>query len=162
MTITITNVGGVGINSSYVVRKDGKAVATISRSGNSWALYSHPYYKMLYRRHSRLDVVAAAEEFPFLAPPELYEQICQEVEAERRMKKERANSQEITRLSRAILAGSNSAHEELAALFAEIDRFAADRSDLGSRDLNDVHIEGYQHHNFGTFPRPPQYLKKTA
>ena len=170
--ISVHQTSGVGIHAHYEVRRDGHRLAIIRRFGarHPWVLYSVHYDEPLGSAGSIDGIKAKAESLDYPTAQTIYETICTRFHEKRLASLERAHASDFVRLSREIIAGSNSAREELENLIAEIDRFAADRSDVHPRykrkdgsfiysdnwdDLNRDWTWRDEHHQ-GYYPLPPR------
>lgn len=125
---TFESLGGVGINAHWRVRRDGQFVADIRRRGNrGWQIVSH--YSRIIATVADIDSAKAwcsTQEY-FRTKRELYDIICAEVENRRRLHLEDIAARKLAALARALVAGSNSARNDMAALLDEIETLAKDR-----------------------------------
>jgi len=159
--IEVKQTHGVGMRATYVVFRDGKPVATISRfsARTGWKITSIHYGHHLGGGSNIDDAREAAQSIYYPDPHVLYEEICQNVENHRRISLEAIHTRDFVRLSREIIAGSNSARAELEQLIHNIDAEARDRSDTGPIWNR---TEGYTwQHGHGYFPLPPDANGKT-
>lgn len=125
---TFEHLGGVGINAHWRVRRDGQFVANIMRRGNrGWQIESH--YSRIIMNAASIDGAKAwcSAQERFRTKRELYDVICAEVEKRRRLHLEDVAARKLTALARALVAGSNSARDDMAALLDEIETLAKDR-----------------------------------
>ncbi len=128
--ITIKHQRGVGARSHHNVYQDGKHVGWISRfsARTGWEIQSVHYGRTLARSKSLEGARQRALEISYPSVEEEYEISCRQIEAARRAAIERQLAPEIIAASRALLAGSNSAHDTLKALIAKVDDYATNRA----------------------------------
>jgi len=128
--ITFKPMGGIGVNAKYTVMRDGAPVAVITRNGNrGWLAYSGHYGVTLFRGRTIDDIKRTALDFDYPSRQQIYETLAQETAIRRRNYIEGQRGHDFVRLTREMIAGSNSARIELEKLISEIDAWIADRSD---------------------------------
>jgi cell division septum initiation protein DivIVA len=131
MSITFDHTGGVGMRAKYRVRKDGAHVADLYRYGVSdgWTTSSVHYSVRLGRSHRTIDAAKqAALTLDYPSAMEAYEIVCERIRANRKKHMETEHAEDFVRLARELIAGSNSAREEIEKLVHEIDTYVADRT----------------------------------
>jgi hypothetical protein len=123
----LRNMGGVGMNTRYDVINDGEIVGSIARHGSSAVrVYGHYQVKLAgFNSFDEAKRAALALEFP--TKRKLYEEICIRVEANRNASIEKSCGPRLARLARDLVAGSNSARDEMAGLTESMAKLAADR-----------------------------------
>jgi hypothetical protein len=127
--ITMRHVGGVGVNSHYVVERDGARVGTIRRFGRSRFVVESVHYQETIETYPNIDSArAAVAKIDYPDAWKVYETICQRVEQERRAYRTKFHQGAMVEAVRDLVAGSNSAHGRLAEMVADIEAFAKDRS----------------------------------
>lgn len=149
----------------YVVIKDGRAVARLiamrdytGRRGwrgklNGKFRAETPHYNLpLSARGTLKEIKAQLANFEFPSRELEYEMACADAENDRRKFKAKELSLKLAEAARAIVAGSNYAHEQLRELSDEIERFAKDRTDY-EYSLNNP--SGYPY-----APEPPASKKQ--
>jgi hypothetical protein len=134
MTITFEQTNkGIGMNAVYHVLRDGEHVANISRGGRSvWRINSVHYWEFLGASKGIDEIKATAQTLTYPTAHEVYEKLSAEAAIKRRKHIEWTHRQQMATLIRDLVAGSNSAHVEMAELVASMDAFIADRSDTYS------------------------------
>jgi len=127
---TLDSDGGRGSHAVITIQRDGHKVGTIAYRYYSWGIYD--YYGQKLRGAEKLDAakkIALTLEYP--DPQSLYEQLCKDVERNRReyaeQKKEHVAA--LNAAARELIAGSSSASERIGEIFAAIERYAKDRDD---------------------------------
>jgi hypothetical protein len=165
MSITLHHIDGVGINARYGVRLNGKAVARISRMGNrGWDIDSVYYGEQLGFAKNIHEAKHAAERLSYPTEQEVYELVCDRAAKGRKQWVEHKRGPQLAQLVRDILGGSNSAHEELKRVVAEIDAYIVDRSDTRAarHEKNEQHFQAtgeriYTYESDGPlYPEPPE------
>lgn len=160
--IHVEQSSGVGIHGIYTVFDDGKPVGKISRFGTryTWRIQSIHYGEVLASGGQSIagaKQLAITLEYP--SAEEIYQRVCERIEGGRRAVMERHYHADLMRLTRALLAGSNSAQAELAALVAKIDAIAEDRADTRQRwreTGGDFGPHKHEDSRLDFYPEPPK------
>lgn len=122
------HLGGVGINASWSVMRDGKRVGMIERNGNTGFIVRSHYRRIIdYARNSAGAKEKCLHRERFPSEREIYDLICAEVEVRRRVQLENKMRAEMFALARDLVVGSNSARDAIAEILADIETLAKDR-----------------------------------
>lgn len=157
MPIEFNLLDGVGVNVRYLIRRDGKAVGIIRRTGsrNRIGIYSPYYGEQLgaYPNVTRAREAAATITYP--DEQTIYETICQRIEPLRRKWMEREFSEHVYRAARDLANGSNSAQQRLIDAMVEIETFAKNRADTREEFLRNRAGRVDQPMQYPYYPEPP-------
>ena len=160
--ITIEHTEGIGMRARYRVTKDSTHVANLYRYGrrSGWELYSVHYGLTLADGFRSIDdarVKAMTVYYPNAR--EAYETKCAMILPQRRAKLEALHAKDFVRLTRELVAGSNTARMEMEKLVAEIDARTIDRSDIHNawREKADAHFAATNEPLYRYDGEPPFY-----
>lgn len=163
MTRELQHIDGVGNNTRLAVIENGQKIGHITRNGNrGFDVFGHYARKLAFGTSLAIAKgKALAIDFPTVQ--EAYELACEEARQRRKRELERAFAGEVYRLSRALIAGSNSAREELENILSGIDAHASHRGvERGADPWNEV-VMGHEIPLLPGWPKPPEsYLKHNA
>jgi hypothetical protein len=154
----IQRIKGVGINAVYVVRRAGKKVANIRRTGRlRWLLYSVHYGENL-NTYANLESAryCAVARTSYPDAEEVYETICARVEQQRRawMRQQRANDFADTALD--LATDRTALADRIILISRSIESFAKDRLDTGERERQRMESHpGEFRHGVPLYPSPP-------
>ena len=124
MTRELKHIDGVGNNTRLAVMEDGKKIGVIQRNGNrGFDVFSHYGQKITFGT-SLAAAKLRAMEATFPTPQEAYHTACEKAYYRRKAGLEKAFRDKLYALTRAMVAGSNSARHEIAELLAGIDAAA--------------------------------------
>jgi hypothetical protein len=151
---TFESNGRRGMHAIITIRRDGRKVGWIEYSCYSWHVCD--YYGQTLRGSEKLDAakqIALTIDFP--DPQPLYEQVCNNVERNRRKYAEQttAHVAALNAAARDLIAGADYANERIAEVFAAIERYAKDNQGGHWKPANGAY---HYHQNQTYYPDPPE------
>ena len=152
--ITFKQLGGVGVNVSYAIYRDGSHVASLRRTGSRsfFGIYSVHYGEKLGNYSNVNAARAAALELTYPDAQQVYEIICQRIEKQRRRFFRIESVNDLADAARDLANGSNSAQQRLIELSNAIEASAADRSKVTPGYYEDGN---FIHTSEPVYPKPP-------